>query len=73
MNAQQYSKNFGHWHIKMDFLIREIEKLKKQGGVTVQISAFLLEGELSFVHSCKKSDLQINFWQIARFFRRQLF
>lgn len=48
--TKQYLKDFGHWHIKMDFLIKEIEKLKKQTGVTSQISAFLLETQYTEFH-----------------------
>lgn len=47
---EQYWKDFGHWHIKMNFLIKEIENLKSQNHLTSLISAFLLETQYIEFH-----------------------
>lgn len=47
---EKYWKDFGHWHIKMNFLLKEIEKLKKQETIVSQISAFLLETQYIEFH-----------------------
>jgi hypothetical protein len=46
----QYWKDFGHWHLKMHFLTKEIERLKKQNDLTSLISAFLLETQYIEFH-----------------------
>ncbi|OGH47169.1 MAG: hypothetical protein A3A51_02140 [Candidatus Levybacteria bacterium RIFCSPLOWO2_01_FULL_39_10] len=44
--AEQYLRDFGHWHVKMDFFAKQIESLKKLNDFTVfTISAFLLESQ----------------------------
>lgn len=47
---KQYEKEFGHWHKKMDFLLGEIENLKKQEGLASLIAAFLLETQYIEFH-----------------------
>ena len=47
---EQYWEDFGHWHIKMDFLTREITKLKKGNNLTSLISGFLLETQYIEFH-----------------------
>lgn len=47
---EQYWKDFGHWHIKMDLLTKEIAKLKKESSLTSLISGFLLETQYIEFH-----------------------
>lgn len=47
---EQYWKDFGHWHVKMRFLTKEVDRLKKQNDLTSLVSAFLLETQYIEFH-----------------------